>query len=363
MWPYALLIMIPIIVRHVRVGESVLYLTKQSKTKDENVLKLFWGMLLALLMLRHEVIGSDTQNYNRIFRIYAQSSWRQTINRSAEIAYSILNKLVSLCTDNFRWILAICAVLGVYAISKAYVKYSKDAVLTIALFITTSNFVMLFSGLRQGIAISLGFVAFEFVRQKKLVPFLLVVYAAMLFHTSAFMLLFMYPLYHLKITRPWLLVVVPLMGLLFIFNAPVFSYLTAIMSRFTEYEAEISSTGAYTMLILYGMLAIFSYIIPDEQKMRQDPDAMGFRNFLLFSVALQMFAPLHTLAMRMNYYYMAFIPLALPKVIGCTSRRWRQVAAAARYIMVAFFVFYFFWSVPSDNPLNIYPYHFFWEMV
>ena len=221
--------------------------------------------------------------------------------------------------------MVIAAVLSVWFVARAHIKYSTDASLTIALFVMTSNFAMMFSGLRQAIAISLSFVAFEFVRKKKLLPFLAITFLAILFHTSAFMILFMYPLYHLRITRSWMLIIVPLLGLLFVFNAPIFNYLTAIMSRFTDYEAGISSTGAYTMLILYGLLAVFAYVVPDERALAADPDAIGLRNFLLMSVALQMFAPLHTLAMRMNYYYMAFVPLAIPMVIEYRSHRWQVV--------------------------------------
>lgn len=363
MWPYALLVLFPIVIQHIKVSGGSLYLTRSGSHKNENTLKLFWGILLVLLILRHETVGTDIQNYSNIFRRLARSDWQGVIDYNSEIAYSILNKSVSLITDNFRWILIIAAVVSIYYTARAYIRYSADASLSIALFIMTSNFAMIFSGLRQAIAIALGFVAFEFVREKRLVPFLCIVILATLFHTSAFMLLFMYPLYHLRITRSWMLIIVPLMGLLFIFNAPIFSFLTSIMSQFTEYEAGISSTGAYTMLILYGLLAVFAYVIPDERALAADPDALGLRNFLLMSVALQMFAPLHTLAMRMNYYYMAFIPLAIPMAIEYRSHRWSQVAVFGRYVMTAFFILYFFWSVPSDNPLHIYPYHFLWEIV
>lgn len=363
MWPYAFLVLFPIVIQHVRMSGGSLYLTRSGSHKNENILKLFWGILLVLLILRHEVVGTDTINYSNIFWRLSRSSWESVINYNAEVAYSVLNKLVSVFTEDFRGVMIIAALISVYYMARAYLQYSADASLTIALFIMTSNFAMMFSGLRQIIAISLGFVAFEYVREKRLLPFLGITFLATLFHTSAFMILFMYPLYHLRITRSWMLIIVPMMGLLFIFNVPIFSFLTSIMSQFTEYEAGISSTGAYTMLILYGLLAVFAYIIPDERALAADPDALGLRNFLLMSVALQMFAPLHTLAMRMNYYYMAFIPLAIPKVIEYRSHQWSQVAVFARYVMVAFFILYFFWSVPSDNPLNIYPYHFLWEPV
>jgi hypothetical protein len=61
------------------------------------------------------------------------------------------------------------------------------------------------------------------------------------------------------------------------------------------------------MLILFLIFTVFAYLVPDESKL--DPDTIGMRNFLLLAVAIQMFAPLHSLAMRMNYYYIVFIPL------------------------------------------------------
>ena len=65
--------------------------------------------------------------------------------------------------------------------------------------------------------------------------------------------------------------------------------------------------------------------------------------------------------MRMNYYYIAFIPLLLPKVIRYRREGWRQPALIARYVMVAFFVVYFFLSAPKANVLDTFPYRFMWQ--
>lgn len=130
---------------------------------------------------------------------------------------------------------------------------------------------------------------------------------------------------------------------------------------FTKYDAAIAPTGAYSMLILFAILAFFAYVIPEGNEL--DSDTLGMRNFLLFSVILQMFAPLHSLAMRMNYYYIAFIPILIPRIISNRSKRWNQVALTARNVMIVFFTMYFFISAPNDNSLQTFPYHFFWEIV
>lgn len=358
MWPYVLLILLPLSMQHIRFKRLPIGIS--SSNKNYISMKIFWGLLFVLLILRHKDVGRDLDTYERIFTMIARSDWLKGLGRSSEVGYNCLNKIISLFTDNFQWVIIVTAILEVYFVAKTYIRYTEDSLLTIVLFVTMSNFVFLFSGLRQSIAISLGMLAFEFVRKKKIIVFIIIVFIAMLFHTSAFMILFMYPLYHVKITKNWLWAIVPILGTVFAFNQKIFGRITLFLSKFTKYEGEIILTGAYTMLILFIIFAIFSYLIPEESGL--DADTAGIRNFLLFSIVLQMFAPLHSIAMRMNYYYIIFIPLLIPKIIKCRSVRWNQVAIVARHIMVIFFIIYFFVSAPRDNVLDTFPYKFFWEI-
>jgi hypothetical protein len=198
-----------------------------------------------------------------------------------------------------------------------------------------STFVMMFSGIRQMLAVGIGFIAYEFTRRKKVLPFILAVLLAMNFHTSAFMLVFMYPLYYSKITKKWLFAVVPILGVVFAFNKVIFSSLSFFMAQYTKYEGGISSTGAYSMLILFIIFAVFAYLIPEESQL--DKETIGLRNFLLLSLVIQMFAPLHNLAMRMNYYYILFIPVLLPKIISVPRTEYKQVTKFAEIVLCVFF--------------------------
>lgn len=359
MWPYILLIACPIVFHHSTMKDLYSSESGLFKENSEKAMKLFWGGVFMLLALRHENVGTDVSNYHNFFESISRSSWEKVLSDGTEIGYSLLNKIVSVSLKDFRWFLIIVAALSVYFIAKVYIKFSNDATLSIALVICMSNFVMMFSGLRQAIAISIGFLAFEFVREKKLFKFLLIVAIAMLFHISAFMLVFMYPVYHIRLTRNSLVAIIPVMGFVFLFNKQIFSILGSILSKYTDYDATISLTGAYSMLILFVLFAIFAYLIADEPKL--DNDTIGLRNFLLLSIVLQMFAPLHTISMRMNYYYIAFIPLLLPRIIENRSKTWNQIAIIARYVMVVFFIAFFFITALEEKTLNAFPYRFFWE--
>ncbi len=115
------------------------------------------------------------------------------------------------------------------------------------------------------------------------------------------------------------------------------------------------------MIILFAIFTIFAFVVPNENLI--DEETLGLRNFLVFSLFIQLFAPLNMLAMRMNYYYIIFIPLLIPKIIACRSNLFDQIARVARHVMVVFFVLYFFYNTTRGINLSTYPYHFFWETV
>ena len=354
MFVYYILLLVPLVMQHFTINWKNVSLQK----KNRDAMLFFFVVLTILLMLRHKSVGTDTMNYISIFERFSAMAWTQVGTGSIEFGFSYYAKIVSLFFNNYQVFFAVTAIVTAALIYPTYKRLCVDASLTIVMYVTMSTFVMAFSGIKQMLAVGIGFVAYECTRQKKLVLFIMCVILAITFHTSAFMLAFMYPLYHAKITRKWLYVVVPTMAVVFIFNKQIFSVLSVIIERYTEYDANTTQTGAYTMIILFTLFTVFSFLIPEESYL--DDETIGLRNFLILSLVIQMFAPLHTIAMRMSYYYIIFIPLLLPKIIEYRSDRWKQVAIVGRHVMVIFFLLYFFLiKANSAGNLKVFPYHFF----
>ena len=115
---------------------------------------------------------------------------------------------------------------------------------------------------------------------------------------------------------------------------------------------------------MFILFAAFAYIVPDETKM--DRETLGLRNILTLAVFFQCFASVHVLAMRMNYYFILFIPLVLPKVLEFPKKEFKQVAKLGEVVLTAFFLVYFVMTVvkgytTGDSALNTIPYIPFWE--
>lgn len=351
MLPYYCLILLPAMAYYVRIKQIKLDAKKRA-------IATFFALLTLLVALRAVSIGNDTANYRHYFEKFSAMTWSGVLSASIETGFAVLNKLVSLVTDNFQIFLAICAVISIIPICVFYCKESENSFLTIALFMSSSLFIMLFSGVRQSIAIALCVISFQYVKKRKLLPYAVCLALAILIHRSAIVAIPLYFIYHLRIKKVHLLFLIPVIAAVFVFNRPIFNFLLSFLYMF---EGSVQETGAYTMLLVYAFFLLVSFVFVEDKDM--DKDSIGLRNILIAIVILQLFAPINTLAMRMNYYYIVFFPIIVPKLLHRSSERWRKIAVPMEHALTLFFLVYFFIAAPAVNALHTFPYHFFWGNV
>jgi hypothetical protein len=360
MFVYLALVGVPAILT-LFLGRTNDKLKKQKK--QSRILVVFFALYFLLLAMRNSQVGVDLAQYLPRFRQIASTPWSEIFSRfdTVEPGYVLLNKVISSIWVNEQFFLTVVAAATVVPIAILYCKESEQAFLSISIFLILPMFSMFFSGLRQSLAIALVVPAYYFMREKKLLRFLLTVLLAYTFHTSALVLLLLYPLYHAKITKKALWTVIPGMAVIYIFNKQIFSFIIRFMGeKYADRYSRLDSTGAYSMLILFILLAIFAFAIPEEEAL--DPNTIGLRNLLLFSICLQCFAPINSIAMRMNYYYLLFLPLLIPKIITRCKPKYKQLAALANVIMCLFFICYFYWkAITSADILRVFDYIPFWE--
>ncbi len=371
MIPYVLLMFFPLMFSLVmfskRNGKMTVALGGNREILNHSfMLPMFFVVLITLLSLRDETIGRDLIKYKYYFEQISTLKFGELYLSELDFLYVLLAWIVSRFTDSFQIFLTVVAIITVVPIAIVYCEDRQNGFLKLILFMNIPTFVMIFSGLRQALAITMGLVAYEFVKRKKLIFFLLFAFVAMGFHHSAFMVFFFYPLYYASFRKKHLWFIVPIVLFIVIFNRPVFTALTFVLSFLfgEKYTATTDSTGAYTMLILFGLFAVFSYVLPEEEKM--DKEALGLRNLLMMAVILQCFAPVHALAMRMNYYYIILIPILIPKLFRYSKTSFKEVVPFAKAVLIVFFVCYYLITTYNScqtgiSSLDTYPYVPFWK--
>lgn len=323
------------------------------------VLTTFFVCYLILLCLRDTAVGNDTQSYIKLyFQPFIHMTWKEVIAyKPDELGFSLLVKLIATITTNEHLFVAIIAVISVVPVMMLYRNESKDAAVTCSFFLISLLFEFYFSGMRQCLALALTVPAYYMVKRKKIVRFILIAVLAITMHSSAVMILFLYPMYYAKVNRKTLWIVIPLMAAVYLNSSVIFSYLYNAFGGkyFEKYAILVGNSNQYGLMFLFILLSIYSIVMMDEN--RASEDDIGLRNLLLLATVIQCFAPIHDIVSRMNYYYILFIPLAVSRVNACCKYRFYQISKVASFVMTVFFVFYFFFM--KGDQLHIMDYKFF----
>lgn len=360
MTPYIVMLLIPVLY-YLTSTKNVLTTFGRPSVNSRCVVLFFCSYLL-LLVFRAQSVGIDLPNYLFYFSGIDGLAFDRIGGsyQDIEVGYRALNWVVGRFTDDFQVFMAVVAVLTVVPVCALYARESKSALLSMFTFIMLPLFSMFFSGLRQSLAISLVAASFFFVKKRKPFPFVCCIAVAFFFHKTALMALLLYPVYHMVITRRMLVAVVPVVATVFVFNGQIFSFLLPLVGE--EYGSyAMTSTGAYGFLLLLALLTVVSFIVGGGSG-DGDKSYVSMRNILLFSLMLQCFAPVQWCAMRMNYYYLLFLPLIVPEIFLKFRERNEQLASIAElaFCLISF-VYFVNAGLHGADTLHIFPYLPFWE--
>ena len=324
-------------------------------------LSFFFLTYFILLILRDVSIGVDTVSYLNAFNNISRMNWSDAIlfgnnMLGFEKGFTIFLKIISYSESN-RVLFFIVATIIVLPISYFYIHEAKDALFCISFFLISLLFEMFFSGMRQSIAIAFGVPAFYFVKNRKRTLFIITVLLASTFHTSAVLLFLLYPVYYAQVTKKWLVLIVPSFIVLYIFKDILATYLFLLAGdRYTEGYAYLNNqSGQFSLMILFVLLSLYSYILLDEIK--ADKEDIGLRNILLLAAIIHLFTPINPAFSRMNYYFILFIPVAISRVNAKSVPVLKNISTLTNYVMSFFFIFYFF--LFKGDSLNVMHYQFF----
>lgn len=361
MLPYFLLLGIPIVYSLFTTRSILPDINQTSKKRERTVLIIFFVIWFLLLALRKKTVGTDIKIYLSTFKQIADTPWANLFDDTArEYGYRLLCKVISVFTTDEQVFLTIMAFITLAPLLYLYVKESENGLMTIAIFITFL-FSMYFSGLRQCIA--MGFMAplYYFTKKKKPIKFIIFALLASLFHQSALVALLFYPIYHLKLTPFKLAIAILIIALSFLFSNQIFSFILKIIGgTYEERYSEIGATGAYSMVALLIIFAVYAFVVPQKNKLSSD--VLGLRNILLVSVCLQGFALVNSVAMRMNYYYLLFLPILISKIPLIGKKEDKTILEISVIVIVVVFIGYFFLNAYTGaDILQIYPYIPFWD--
>ena len=324
---------------------------------------LWMVVLIALVVgLRHPSMGFDLQygrsdGYLWSFQHIAKYSFSELLNMRGwlnyEWGYIFYNKLLSYFSEDVQWLLIASAAASIVPVGYFIRKYSKDPIFSSVVFLGLPCFLMAFSGLRQAIAIGICCIACLYICKKNLPGFVGMVLLAALFHSSAIVFIIAYPLYHVKMSKKMRLLTFPLLAVIYAARYPIFS----VASRLFKEDAVAEETNAITLLLVFILIYTFCTVFLKDY----DEESSGFLNLFYFACICQCFGGVYSTAMRVGYYFMPALAIALPNIIA-NMKNPNNYYVSKRFVMAAFIAYglYSLYVNGSSWPMT-YPYKFFWE--
>lgn len=192
--------------------------------------------------------------------------------------------------------------------------YSDSVLLSLFIFVGTGLYFFSFNEFRQFIAVCIVFWGYKFCVERKFIKWILLVFFAMLFHKSAFIVFPMYFLAKFKFRK--LSVNIALIATLVLkkigmldFLCKVLSYLPGHFSDYAETLKWLSKSGGsgivgylYFLMLFAANNSKFRTVFFEERKMRT------FSNVFLFgAVFVNIFADIYMVVRLMEYFLISVV--------------------------------------------------------
>lgn len=342
--------------------ETLLGYVVDDEKKRKTLFCLISGaILICLIGLRHPSMGWDLgymrkgNGYLESFNVLNTYSLDEVVMMDRylnyERGYIIFNKLVGMISNNQQFFLFVCAVFSFVPIFFYIKRKSTLPLLSVFILMGLPVFFMLYSGLRQIIAIAITVYSVKYVEKKQIIPFILTVLLASTFHKTALVFLVAYPLYYVRMNDLWKLITVLALPVVFLFKKPLFS----ILSKVFKDNAVVDDNGAITLFLIF--CAVYIYLILLNKKF--DESQNGVVNLFYIACVCQAFGGIYQTAMRVGYYFMIYLIVALPNTITQNKNK-QEYQTNYLIILIAFLVFGLY-SIRTSTWAMAYPYYFFWE--
>lgn len=328
------------------------------KEKNKKACILYFLILFLLFALRHPSMGIDlgyggSYGYLGRYSVIAQFSWAQALTffvQNYERGYILFNKLISLISDDQQMLLIGCAFASLAPILYTIYRESESPAVSVFIFMGIPAFMMLFSGMRQSIAIGLCFFALLYIKQKKLVKFIGVVFLASMFHYSASIFALAYPIYYFPMRKSWRPGTFAVILAVYILRYPIFS----VLSKLLKENAVPDDNNAITLFLVFILVYAFCCLFSDEGE-----ELRGLKNLFFVNCGIQAIGGVHSAAMRVGFYFMMSLILLLPSVINRVRKPKDRIIV--RLLISVCFIVFGLHSLKNGTWAMSYPYYWFWE--
>ncbi len=290
------------------------------------------SMIVFIMGLRTQFTGSaDTYVYMGFFDTMKPVTDFQAYNEQrmgdmnfllSESGFLYFLWLLSRIFSNSQILLVVTAIFITGSVCRFLRRNTTDVPTGLMAYVCLGLFTFNMNGMRQAMAMSVCLWAYEFVKERKLIPFVLTVLLAMQFHKTAicFFPVYLFPLMKNNFAN----IFVYLCGLIaFMLSMDWFIESFNTLSG-KEYDvAAEAEGGGFTVLVIYAFVIFLSLLM--NKKLTDKKILCEFMCVLLgFTCYIARYFSNQILE-RISYYFFYFTLLLIPDLFNLMDKKERQI--------------------------------------
>lgn len=235
-------------------------------TSKENKRLLFYGasgFLILMFVVQDFSVSADMAEYMRQYDMIPTLSLGQMLTHKFEIGYVLLCRVLEFLFEGRRVLLLVISILIMVPFTRLYENETEQPMVALMAFLALGMYQHALIFWRQLAAMAILTFSYRFVRERKLLPFLLTVLAAMTFHKASIVFVVIYVLYAIPINK-WTLIVAAVISLLGgLFCEQIMDFI--LNNIITYHEIYHIRDGGETMLIVLWVVVLLSYWLLKER--------------------------------------------------------------------------------------------------
>lgn len=267
--------------------------------------------------------------------------------------FYFLAKLISMLGIGYQGWIAI--LIGIFCIAMFYIiyKYSDEAFLSIMVFVSLGYYTFGLTGLRQALAFSFILFSYQYLRERKLFPFLVLVFFAMIFHSSSLIFAIAYPIANMKINWKQVSGVSAAIFISYFFSGFLRRTVatlgwTDIMKGYADRRIALSIAGFAIQLAIVLFCLYYK-----KNVLEKDKKDIVLYNLLFLGLAFQGFSIVIAEMFRISMYFSIFSIVLIPKAI--MSEKDGKTKQMVYFLVLSALILYLFYQKIGTG------YTFFWQ--
>ena len=242
----------------VMLGFLVGYSLANTKEQRRSIYYASVVFLLIIFIAQDFSVSIDIAEYMRQYAIIPTLTFGQMLTHKFEIGYVLLCRLLEMTFESDRVLLLAMGVLILLPFGRFYDREFSQPMVALMAFVALGMYMHAIIFWRQLAAMAILTFAIPYIRQRKLLPFLLILLAAMSFHKTAVVFLWIYLIYNIPIGK-WLLIgcagLAVVLG--FFGNAIIDLGIALLYPKYALFPR--LSIGGYTLQALLWVVTLLSY--------------------------------------------------------------------------------------------------------